>query len=136
MNTKRTLFCIDLEKDNFSETLTSYFDTYNFIRDELKIYPSNVSSKSKIYKISEYILYRLNLFLTAYQNNYRRWYDYEISHNSKDNFNIDIGALQKQYRHYNELVCGFENINAAFRAYANAFKVDFRKWDDGYNITQ
>lgn len=37
LDTKRSLFKIDLERDNFDETLSSYYKTYEFFREEMKI---------------------------------------------------------------------------------------------------
>ena len=37
LDTKRTLFSIDSQHDNFHETLESYYETYRFVRDEIKM---------------------------------------------------------------------------------------------------
>ncbi len=40
LDTKRTLFYIDFNRDNFDETLSSYYESYEFFRSEMKILES------------------------------------------------------------------------------------------------
>lgn len=144
-DTKRTLFCIDKKHDNFAEVFQSYYETYNFIRQEMKLL--DPSKDKELYKISNDILLRLNQFLTKNQNNYLRWYKY-ISENNQELINLDefgkddvkpeqrhfynmpINDIQSKYYSYNDLIKEFKAINDFFKTkIAGQFKVDISKWE-------
>ena len=144
-DTKRTLFCIDEKHDNFAEVFQSYYETYNFIRQEMKLL--DPSKDKDLYKISNDILMRLNQFLTKNQNNYLRWYKY-ISENNQELINLDefgkddvkpeqrhfynmpINDIQSKYYSYNDLLKEFKAINDFFTTeIAGQFKVDISKWE-------
>lgn len=130
--TKRTLFYIDPEKDNFYETFNSYYQVYTFIRDELKTYSPKHAANSVLYQESEKILSSLNFFLTTHQNNYRRWYEYITTSSQclSSNYDQDISELQQTYRHYTELIADFEALNTKFRQYGDLIDVNYLKWRD------
>jgi len=46
LDTKRTVFRTDLERDNFKETLDSFYEVYKFFRDEIKVL-GNVRKKKR-----------------------------------------------------------------------------------------
>ncbi len=125
---KRTLFKICFDIDNFDETLNSYFETYKFIRDESKILNLNRIKERKLYELSNEIIKRLNNFLTANQNDFRRWYKYVSEKDLVYQF-IDgkynesnplifhqttISLIQKQYYRYDDITNGFQDVNKYF----------------------
>ena len=74
LDSKRAIFKLRKNVDAFDEVISSYYQTYQFIRDEMKIL--NPKKDREIYDFSNEMLMVLNRFLTNYQNNYKRWYKY------------------------------------------------------------
>ncbi|HHC0427197.1 TPA: hypothetical protein ACOSB6_005152, partial [Salmonella enterica] len=74
LDTKRSLFIIREEYDNFSEVLDSYYQTYTFFRQEMKIL--DPIRDKELYDFTNDLLMIINKFLTKHQNNYRRWYKF------------------------------------------------------------
>jgi hypothetical protein len=74
LDSKRAIFKVRKNVDAFDEVISSYYQTYQFIRDEMKIL--NPKKDREIYDFSNEMLMVLNKFLTNYQNNYKRWYKY------------------------------------------------------------
>ncbi|MDU2491148.1 MAG: hypothetical protein E7D27_11285 [Clostridium celatum] len=127
LNTKRTLFKINPNKDNFYETIASYYTVYKLIRDEM--YPYDIEASSKeIYIAANEMIKTLNEFLTDYQSDYKRWYEYIIENQKEQNHDIDIGEIQKKYRHYNEMVQAFKDVNKKFIKHAKTFDINVDKW--------
>lgn len=139
LDTKRTVFKVDFEHDNFCETLDSYFAIYGFVRDEIKIL-GNIAKKKKnkinkrnqterLYYLANEMIKELNTFLTKHQNNYRRWYKYMEKSDEKNFYLEPIGELQKNYGNYNELCNDFELLNNFFvEKVAEEFDIDIEKW--------
>lgn len=141
LDTKRTLFKILPQYDSFEETLNSYFETYSFIRSEMKIL--NAKHDKQLYTLSNEILKVLNKFLTEHQNNYRRWHKYVAEHDKVSigelNENNDevflsyhltpIGKIQKHYYHYNKLLSDIQDVNKFFMEKVKpTFNIDVDKW--------
>ncbi|MEQ6390814.1 hypothetical protein RZN22_16090 [Bacillaceae bacterium S4-13-58] len=136
LDTKRTLFMIDLKHDNFNDTLDSYFEMYKVLKSEIKIL-GEISEKPikrskethKLYELSNDMLKELNSFLTKHQSDYRRWYKYmELKH--EDDFYLKpIGELQKEYGNYEEFCRDFQEINKFFvTKVSDTFNVNIEKW--------
>ena len=144
-DSKRTLFNINEKYDNFSEVFQSYHDTYNFLRQEIRIL--DPQKDKDLYNITNQIFMKLNQFLTRNQNNYSRWYKYISETNQEliklDEFdgedtkldqrhfyNLPIDIIQSKYYLYDELTTEFKNINLFFmNSIAKEFDVDISKWD-------
>lgn len=144
-DTKRTLFCIDEKYDNFAEVFQSYYETYNFIRQEMKLL--DPQKDSNLYKISNDILMMLNQFLTKNQNNYLRWYKYisetnqelikldefgenDVKPEQRHFYNMPISDIQSKYYSYDDLIKEFKAINEFFTTkIAEQFQVDISKWE-------
>ena len=114
LDSKRTLFRIVPEYDNFLEVFESYFQTYSFFRTEMKIL--DPQRDKELYDLTNNILQELNKFLTINQNNYRRWYQKISSDNSTEYppegsekyfYNTPIGEIQEKYYAYKDLLEGF-----------------------------
>lgn len=139
LDTKRTLFKVDFEHDNFKETLDSYYETYKFLRDEIKILgdakkkqtrrATNVKEAVQLYTIANEMIRELNQFLTKHQSDFRRWYTY-VEKKDEEKFYLEpIGELQKTYPKYTELCDGFEHINEFFTSsVVQKFSIDVEKW--------
>jgi len=138
LDTKRTIFKIDCDHDNFDETLDSYFEIYKFFRDEIKILgnvkkqytkPSKGKEAAHLYDLTNQVIQQLNEFLTKNQSDYRRWYRYIEKTNEEVFYLTPIGDLQKQYPQYKDLCCGFEQVNTFFiNSIACEFDIDILKW--------
>lgn len=148
LDTKRTLFKIDPERDNFDETLSSYYKTYEFFRSEMKILDSErkrgrwskQAEQRELYELTNLIIQMLNEFLTSHQNNFRRWYKYCSDKNEVRRilgegdpleFHLTpISEIQQQYYRYNEICDGFKEINQFFTTTVNKhFNVNLEKWE-------
>lgn len=137
LDTKRTLFKIDLKHDNFDDTLTSYFETYKLLRDEMKILGDAKKKtrkkdkpSSESYDLSKKMIKKLNIFLTKHQSNYRRWYKYEELRSEAEYYTLPIGELQQKYNNYEELSNDFKDINDFFvNDIAPYFDIDTHKWE-------
>lgn len=138
LDTKRSLFIIRPEFDNFSEVFDSYYQTYTFFRQEMKILDP-VQDK-KLYDETNEILMVLNKFLTKNQNNYRRWYkfvseskDAIISVDGGDKrffYDTPINDVQVNYYDYDNLVREFKSVNDFFSGKVkDTFSVNVEKWD-------
>ncbi|MGH1286369.1 hypothetical protein [Bacillus toyonensis] len=137
LNTKRTLFKIDLKHDNFDDTFTSYFETYKLLRDEMKILKDAKKKKSKkgkpsteSYHLSNMMIKELNHFLTKHQSDYRRWYKYMELRNEEEYYTLPIEELQQKYSNYEELSSDFQLMNTFFvNEIAPYYDVDTEKWE-------
>lgn len=129
LNTKRTLFKLDEDKDNFYETIDSYYQVYSFIRDEIKIYDNkSYQNKSSCYSEANKMIKKLNEFLTSNQNDYKRWYKYIIDNKIEDLYDKDVKEIQMKYRHYDKIVNDFKEVNQVFCSVAKKFDIDLDKW--------
>ncbi len=128
MNTKRTLFYFDPERDNISDTISSYYETYRFIREKMQVYDTKSSQQSKYYETANNMLHCLNEFLTSHQSNYKRWFDHKTEEFCTEDFCRDISEIQKEYRRYDAIVEGFRDLNTDFLIYAEIFDVNTDKW--------
>ena len=123
LNTKRSLFAIDLDNDNLAEVIDSYYEIYKWLRGQFELYDSD--TKSKVYKDLNNMLALLNYFLTRYQSNYRLWYEHILDEKYTDK---DIAELQKSYRHYEEMSVDIKKLNEAMLKYAETYKIESGKW--------
>lgn len=141
LDTKRTLFSIDSQHDNFHETLESYYETYRFVRDEIKML-GDVKEQTRqerdgkptgdgvrLYRLGNRMIRELNSFLTQHHSDFSRWYVYLEKYKTEDFHLKPIGELQKGYPRYEEICDGFTKINAFFSSeVAQEFNVNIDKW--------
>ncbi|MEK4555295.1 hypothetical protein [Jeotgalicoccus sp. FSL K6-3177] len=140
LETKRTLFYINEQFDNFDETLNSYYETYQFIKKEMPLI--DINKNKRLYDLCTETIQKLNKFLTQNQNNYRRWFN-NVQENDRilylDNKEIKtyevnvhlmrIDEVQKYYYNYDEILKGFREINTYFRKEISPeFIVNIEKW--------
>lgn len=136
LDTKRTVFKIDLDNDNFNETLDSYYDVYKFFREEIKMLGDiseihiKRNDRIRLYTMANEMLKVLNRFLTKHQSNYRRWYAYLEKHDEKKYYLAPIGELQREYPDYKSLCLDFKDVNEYFMSTVAAeFNIDTEKWE-------
>lgn len=135
LDTKRTVFKIDSNRDNFKETLDSFYEVYKFFRDEIKVLGNVRKNKLRsnetveLYNLANETIKVLNNFLTEHQSNYRRWYSYLEKTNEEKFYLTPIGELQKEYVNYKKLCKDFEAVNQFFvNEIAGNFEIDIEKW--------
>ena len=131
LETKRSVFAIDFEHDNFFEVFNSYYEIYKYFLSEILLIEKRKKTKgSDRYSISVCAIKELNLFLTAYQSDYRRWYTYLEKNDDKKFYLTPIGELQKEYMNYEKLCKGFKKVNEFFSGeFAKEFGIDIEKWN-------
>lgn len=149
LNTKRTLFKIDEKKDNFYDTIGSYYEIYKFLRAEINVYDVKSSNKlsnnnfltklfkdedennqeeKNCYQNANEMIKKLNEFLTSHQSDLRRWYEYEVNKNINNIYNKSIDEIQRGYIRYEEIVNDFKEINNYFCSVAPDYEIDYKKW--------
>jgi len=136
LDSKRAIFKIRKNIDAFDEVIYSYYQTYQFIRDEMRIL--NPKKDRELYVLSNDMLKVLNKFLTKYQNNYKRWYKYvsekdevkEISSGNVMRFHeTSINKIQQQYYDYQNILHGFKQVNNFFMNDVKPrFNINTDKW--------
>lgn len=144
LDTKRTLFVIDPCYDAFDEVFNSYYETYQFLRVEIRVLNIKRATDFEYYSLSNLALKKLNIFLTKHQNNYRRWHKYISEHDSivigknedgavKDlKYHLTpIGEIQSHYYNFTELNNDFKIINDFFKeSFSGKFDIDMKKWSE------
>ena len=137
---KRTLFNFNEKKDNISEVLDAYYETYKYIKDNLELL--DFERDKELYELSIEILHKLNHFLTHHQNDYRRWYNHIINEDRiklPDFKNIivhetTIELVQKNYYRYDELLEEISIINDYFsNNIKEKFKIKYFDWSEKTN---
>jgi hypothetical protein len=136
LDTKRTIFVLKNNIDNYKETLDSYYEVYKFIREEIKILGDAERKRlwnketSNLYDLTNQAILILNAFLTENQSDYRRWYTFMEKHKEEEFYLMPIGDFQKKYPRYADICDGFIKVNQFFSdKIAKAFEVDIQKWD-------
>ena len=125
LNTKRSLFCLKPNYDNFDDVFSSYHSIYDFLRSQLHLYDSEDNNKSNVYDEVQNMLSKLNQFLAKYQSDYRRWYE-----KKNDEEFIFLDVLQPQYGKYEELVEEFKKINLYMQEKAKIFGINMLEWKE------
>ena len=128
LNTKRTVFKINEEKDSFLDTIDSYHKIYQFIRDEIQPYDTELSN-TEVYKAANEMIKVLNDFLTDFQGDYRRWYEYYSKKQEAEWCDKDIKEIQQSYRHYDKILEGFREVNHQFCQLSEVFEININKWN-------
>jgi hypothetical protein len=131
LETKRSVFIINLEQDNFFEVFNSYYEIYKTFLSEILLIENRKRTKgSSHYHLSISAIKELNQFLTAFQSDYRRWYTYIERKEEQKFYLTPIGELQKEYSNYEKLCQGFKKVNVFFSGeFAKEFGIDVEKWN-------
>lgn len=125
--TKRTLFEINEQYDNFCEVFDSYHDVYGFFRQQLSEYENNNGVKGDVYSKLVDIIRELNVFLTKHQAHFRDWIDWRKKQDETKY--IEFSILQRECPRYHELINDFNTINKSMINHARDFQVNFVDWD-------
>lgn len=132
LNTKRSIFYFVESEDNIAHLIHSYHAIYDYMRDALQKYDYIVIDDKEDYHIIKKYLMILNRFLTKHQNNYERWY-YKVKDDNAA-YEMDIMMLQKQYRHYDELVADICSLNKQMNEFADYLGVDLKWYQELFSV--
>ena len=127
LNTKRSLFYIKAEYDNFCEVFDSYHGIYDFLRNQLLEFEDKKKTSSMYYFEIQTMLKELNRFLTVHQSDYRRWFAF-YEKKEEDSF-VSLGEFQKKYPQFNILMHDFVELNKTMRKHAESFDIDVLNWE-------
>ena len=119
-------------EDNIAHLIHSYHAIYDYMRDALQKYDYIVIDDKEDYHIIKKYLMILNRFLTKHQNNYERWY-YKVKDDNAA-YEMDIMMLQKQYRHYDELVADICSLNKQMNEFADYLGVDLKWYQELFSV--
>lgn len=122
LSTKRSLFEISEEYDNYCEVFDSYHSIYTFLREQLLEFENKNKVDSDIYKETKEMINELNLFLTKNQSHFRRWVNWYEGHNN-GNY-LPLSDMQKKYPKYSELMADFNDLNLKMQSHAAKLGID------------
>ena len=134
LNTKRSLFRFDSEKDNIYDCINSCYEIYKYIRESINVYDARSSKNSAYYDTANEMLRSLNEFLTCYQSNFRRWYEFSLENTYKTNVTKSLIDIQKECWGYASILEAFAHLNNAFQEYAETFEINTGKWSINNSI--
>lgn len=124
LNTKRSLFYFVKEYDNLYDIINTWYETLLYIRELLTDVEDERALSKECFSEVQEVLFNLNLFLTKYQSDYRRWYEYETAKGFKQ-----LCDLQIKYCKYDEMVCDIYKLNEEMRKHGDYFGVTYNKWE-------
>ena len=138
IGSKRSLFNFNEKIDNIDQVFDAYYNTYNYIKENLELLDSK--KDKKLYKMSVEMLHKLNHFLAHHQNDYRRWFD-QVTKENKIYLSCDksivvhkttIESVQEQYYRYDELLKDITEINLYFsqESIKKEFEIKYFDWSD------
>lgn len=111
LSTRKIGLPIDLDHDVVSEVYDSWYNFFGVTRELIKTIPASKvrnDSTGKIIKLSIEILNEgLRPHLTQWQARYRRWYE----HKTKDNFEMSLQDIQKDFPDYDALSSDLLTVN-------------------------
>lgn len=123
--TKRTIFVFNSEYDNLYDVLNSYFEIYIFIREQIQSIEDR--NESTTFKKAKDSIVKLNVFLTRYQSNYRRFYELKTE---TSNMFITFQEIQKSYNQFSEIIKAIKQINDDFADLALYLGIDTSVWSE------
>ena len=89
----------------------------------MSFYESVANTNNDVYHKMELMIKDLNIFLTANQTNYRRWYRFENEKGYKP-----IKELQQLYPEYENLIDAFKDINQCMKKHVGELGINIEKW--------
>lgn len=131
LSSKRTLFCIYHDYDNYYDVINSLYKILVFLRGELENYEYFSVSRTECYKKIEDLIGIIGKFLTKYQSDYRRYYEKEIEALNHQEF-ISFSKIQNEYPRIEEMTNDLHLMNNEAEKYATFFNIDIDKWKNWY----
>lgn len=131
LSSKRSIFVLYEEYDNFYDVINSMYDILIFLRNQLANFDHFSQTNNECYKQIEGMIQSIGRFLTKYQSDYRRYYESKIEHNCEDF--IPFKDIQDTYFQVREMISDFHILNLEMEPYANFFGINIKKWGNWYS---
>lgn len=122
LSTKRSLFEVNEQYDNYCEVFDSYHDIYTFLREQLLDFENKNIVDNDIYRETKEMINELNHFLTRNQSHFRRWVNWYESHHDDDY--LPLAEMQKKYPYYSDLIADFKTLNSKMQSHATNLGID------------
>lgn len=131
LSSKRSIFVIYEEYDNYYDVINSMYEILMFLRNQLANFDNFAQTNNDCYKNIEGIIKEVAKFLTKYHSDYRRYYEQKI--NQSDNGFIPFKQIQNEYCKEQEILADFKTLNRNVQQYAKYFEIDVEKWTGWYS---
>lgn len=131
LSSKRTLFCIYPDYDNYYDVINSLYKILIFLREQLENYENFSVSKTDCYKKIEDLIGIIGKFLTKYQSDYRKYYEKKQENTITQEF-ISFSKIQNEYPRIREMTNDLHIMNNEAEKYAEFFNIDTDKWKNWY----
>lgn len=120
--TRKAGLKFDQEDDVLVEVYDSWHDLFSELRTLIKEIPASQLRNENTKRLVDTLVKSLNLglrpHLTKYQARFRKWYEIELSKNTK----LSPQEIQQKYPKYKELVADLLSINGELVEYASQLK--------------
>lgn len=130
LSAKRSFFVFYEEYDNYYDVINSMHNTLIFLRKQLENFDIFSQTNKKCYKQIESMIKSIGQFLTKYQSDYRRYYEYKIAESGE--IFIPFKIIQDSYWKTEEMTLDIKKLNIEMKQYAVFFNIDTEKWMNWY----
>lgn len=130
MATKRSIFVLYEEYDNYYDVINSMYNTLTFLRKQIANFDNFSQTNNQCYVNIEGMIKEIGKFLTKYQSDYRRYYESLIKR-SKEQF-ISFRDIQNGYQNVADMTRDLIVLNKEMKKYADFFGINIQKWKDWY----
>lgn len=134
LSSKRSIFVLYKEYDNFYDVINSMYDILIFLRKQLANFDHFSQTNNECYKQIEGMIQSIGRFLTKYQSDYRRYYESKLEQNCEDF--IPFKNIQNTYFQVTEMIMDFHKLNSEMKPYAKFFGIDIKKWSNWYSNSE
>ena len=130
LSTKRSVFVLYKEYDNYYDVINSMYDILLFLRKQIANFDNFSQTNNECYKKIEGMIKEIGCFLTKYQSDYRRYYSTNIERDSKDF--IPFKDIQNGYFQVSEMENDLYQLNIKMKPYAIFFFIFTDKCSNWY----
>lgn len=130
LSSKRSIFVFYEEYDNYFDIINSIHDTLNFLRKQLENFDFFSQNNNKCYDQIEGMIKTMGQFLTKYQSDYRRYYEYQIA--KVEGEFIPFKNIQDSYCKISNMTIDIQKLNMEMEQYATFFNINTEKWMNWY----
>lgn len=123
LNSKRSLFVIYEEYDNYYDVINTYYNAIVFLRSILEQFEKNQSINNPTYQNTLGIIIKLNGFLTKYQSDYRRWYENNLNKKYRP-----FISIQKDFYNYDAMTHDLNQLVQDLHEEAKFFDINISQW--------
>lgn len=125
LSSKRSIFVFYEEYDNYYDVINSMYDTLNFLRKQLENFDFFSQTNNECYEQIEGMIKTIGQFLTKYQSDYRRYYEYQVA--EIEGF-IPFKNIQNSYYKISNMTIDIQKLNMGMERYATFFNINTEKW--------